>query len=266
MREIINQLKARSSMLRKAIAAAERDEGSFPEGGLRVSPGNGRVRFFQIHEDKSLPESYLNKEQRALAAALAQKEYNRQFLRKARQELDKIEKIIRQLEKNNPESAYDELSEHRRVLIKPYILTDMLYAKEWQSKAFKPNPFMLEMRIYDTRRGEKVRSKSEAILADMLYELGIPYHYEKPLNLGRGKVRYPDFTLLKTNTKEEIYLEHFGMLNDEEYRIKSLLKLDEYRKHGIYVGRNLLFTYETERSPLDIKGIEKMLKEILLLS
>jgi len=56
------------------------------------------------------------------------------------------------------------------------------------------------------------------------------------------------------------------MLNDEEYRIKSLLKLDEYREHGIYVGRNLLVTYETERSPLDIKGIEKMLKEILLLS
>ena len=128
---------------------------------------------------------------------------------------------------------------------------------------FKPNPYMEDMKIYDTRRGEKVRSKSEAILADILYGLGIPYHYEKPLYLGSGKVRYPDFTLLKIKSREEIYLEHFGMLDDDEYREKSLLKLDEYRKHGIYVGKNLIFTYETEKSPLDIKGIEKMLKEVM---
>ncbi len=140
----------------------------------------------------------------------------------------------------------------------------MLYAKEWQAEQFKPNPYMENMKIYDTRRGEKVRSKSEAILADILYGLGIPYHYEKPLYLGPEKIRYPDFTLLKINSRKEIFLEHFGMLDDEAYRNKSIFKLDEYRKHGIYLGKNLIFTYETENSPLDIKGIEKMLKDIIL--
>lgn len=263
MKKIIKQMKDRRSMLKRAIKAAKHDEASFPQGSLRVSPGNGRVRFFQVPEDKSLPEQYIKKGQMVLAAALAQKDYNRKFLGKAQQELDKIERIIRQLERDNAESAYEELSEHRKTLVKPYIQTDRLYAKDWQAKPFMPNPYMPEMKKYDTRRGEKVRSKSEAILADMLYRLGIPYHYEKPLNLGAGKVRYPDFTLLKVDTREEIYLEHFGLLNDEEYRNNSLLKLDEYRNHGIYVGKNLLFTYETEYSPLDIKGIEKMLKAIL---
>ncbi len=264
MEKIIEQLKGRSNLLRKAIAAAKHDEGSFPEGSLRISRGNGRIRFFQVPEDRSLPESYLKREQRDLAEALARKDYNSKFLKKAQNELDKIEKIVRQLERNNAESAYDELSEHRKSLVKPYILTDLLYAKEWQSMSFKPNPYMPEMKIYDTRRGEKVRSKSEAILADMLYRLGIPYHYERPLQLKSGKVRYPDFTLLQKVTREEIYLEHFGLLNDEEYRTNCLLKLDEYRKHGIYPGKNLLFTYESEKSPLDIKGIEKMLKDIML--
>lgn len=264
MKKILKLMKKRTTILKKAIAAAKHDESSFPEGRLRVSPRNGHVRFYQMMEDKKLDEKYLKRDQRALAGSLAQKDYNRMFLKTAQYELDKIERTIRLLEGNNTESLYDDLSEYRKMMVKPYIQTDTLYAEEWQAEQFEPNPYMENMKIYDTRRGEKVRSKSEAILADILYGLGIPYHYEKPLRLEARKIRYPDFTLLKINTRKEVFLEHFGLLDDEEYRNKSLLKLDEYRKHGIYVGKNLIFTYETENSPLDIKGIEKMLKEIML--
>ncbi len=264
MKKILTLMKKRVAILKKAIAAAERDEALFPEGSLRVSPRNGNVRYFQKMEDKNMPEKYLKREDKAIAASLAQKDYNRMFLRKAQYELDKLEKTIRSIEKNNADSVYDDLSGYRKMMVKPYIQPDMLYAKEWQAERFKPNQYMENMKIYDTKRGEKVRSKSEAILADILYGLGIPYHYEKPLYLGPGKTRYPDFTLLKINSREEIFLEHFGMLDDEEYRNNSFYKLDEYRRHGIYVGKNLIFTYETANSPLDIKGIEKMLKEIML--
>ncbi len=263
MKKILILMKKRAAILKKAIAVAKRAEATFPEGSLRVSPRNGSVRFFQRMEDKSLKERYLKKDEKALAELLAQKDYNRQFLKQAEYELDKIKKTIRLLEGNNADSVYDDLSEYRRKMVKPYIQSDMLYAKEWQAEQFKPNPYMENMKIYDTRRGEKVRSKSEAILADILFGLAIPYHYEKPLYLGPGKIRYPDFTLLKVKSRKEVFLEHFGMLDYEEYRNKTLLKLDEYRKHEIYVGKNLIFTYESENSPLDIKGIEKMLKEIM---
>ena len=109
-----------------------------------------------------------------------------------------------------------------------------------------------------------VRSKSEAIIADMLYDLGIPYHYECPIKLKGGQIRYPDFTILRTKTREVIYLEHFGLLDDEGYRRDALEKLDIYRTNGIYPGKNLLFTYETEYSPLDINGIKNMIKGIVL--
>ena len=39
----------------------------------------------------------------------------------------------------------------------------------------------------------------------------------------------------------------------------ALEKLDEYRSSGIYPGKNLIFTYETQYSPFDIKGIRKMI-------
>ena len=92
--------------------------------------------------------------------------------------------------------------------------------------------------------------------------MGIPYLYEQALKLRNGKIYYPDFTLLKKNTRETIYLEHLGLLDDETYRKSNLLKLDEYRANGIYIGKNLLITYETLDSPLDINGIRRMLKEI----
>ncbi len=144
----------------------------------------------------------------------------------------------------------------------PYILTDELYSARWEAKAYRTNPFNPDGKIYETRKGEMVRSKSEAILADMLYELGIPYHYEQELRLKDKKLRYPDFTLLKVKTREEIYLEHFGLLDDEQYRASCIDKLDEYRNSGIYPGKNLLITVESKDNPLDIGGTRKMLKDI----
>jgi hypothetical protein len=82
------------------------------------------------------------------------------------------------------------------------------------------------------------------------------------VQLGSGKKAYPDFTLLNTKTREEVYFEHFGLLDDEDYRGQALRKLNEYRRSGIFPGKNLLFSYETEDNPLDIKGVREMLKVI----
>ncbi len=70
--------------------------------------------------------------------------------------------------------------------------------------------------------------------------------------------------MLKKRTGEVVYLEHFGFMDDEDYRKENMYKLDLYRANGIYPGKNLLFTYETADNPLDINGIRRMLKDILL--
>ncbi|PWT29065.1 hypothetical protein [Butyrivibrio fibrisolvens] len=149
----------------------------------------------------------------------------------------------------------------RKKFVIQYISTSDLIAKGWQSKTFKPNPYKPEKKIFDTRRGEKVRSKSEAIIADTLYEFGIPYRYEYPVKMANGEIRYPDFMLLNLKTKQEIYFEHFGRMGDAGYRMDAMEKMDLYRASGIYPGKNLIFTYETEEKPLDIKGMRKMLLE-----
>ncbi len=136
--------------------------------------------------------------------------------------------------------------------------------RRWQSLHFKQNPYKPENKIYETKRGEIVRSKSEALIADILFYLRIPYHYEMPLKLGKGIIRYPDFTILKNKTREVYYFEHFGMMDNDEYRSKCFDKIDEYRKKGIYSGKNLIVTFETENIHLDIKGIREILRILLV--
>ena len=115
-----------------------------------------------------------------------------------------------------------------------------------------------------TERGERVRSKSEKIIADKLYMLGIPYRYEFPIVLEGNIKMYPDFTILKMPERKEVYLEHFGKLDDEAYINITIMKLNTYEKNGIYVGVNLFFTYETNRKALNVKALDKMLRTLFV--
>ncbi len=262
--DVIETIDARLFTLKKAISSAEKDEGNYPEGRLRVSESNNRYRYYRVTKKNDRDGKYIKRENAKMAEKLAKKDYNRIFLKQARYEVKKLEQLKEKLSNENGDMAYRGLSEARQILVVPYISTDEDFVKNWQEKPIKVNEYMEENKVYDTKRGEKVRSKSEAILADILYELSIPYHYEKALKMKDGTYKYPDFTLLNVKKREEIYLEHFGLLDDDEYRINSLIKMDEYRDNNIYPGKNLLFTYETEENPLDIKGIRKMLKEIMM--
>ena len=263
MNDVIAILFAQRDKLKGALKAAEREEGTFPEGRLRVNKSPKQTRYYQVLKDADTTGKYLSMQDKKTIRQLAQKDYNKVFLRNARAELKGIEKILKIYQKYNSEAVYDCLSKERKSLVTPYMITDKLYAEKWQSLTYKSNPFMIENKKYDTKKGDLVRSKSEAIIADMLFDLEIPYRYECALKLKNGQTRYPDFTLLKNKKREEIYLEHFGLLDNEEYRADCLRKLDEYKNSGIYIGKNLLFTYETENTPLDIKGIKRMLKEII---
>jgi hypothetical protein len=263
MNELIRKLNRRKELLEKAIKIALRDENKLPEGHLRVSKNKKQTRYYKMVANSDKTGEYLSKKELVTIRLLAQKDYNRLFLKVAASELKLLEKWLKQY-KSQAEDAYNFLSSERKSLVTPYILPDDLIVREWQSKKFKPNPYKPEKKIFATRRGEMVRSKSEAIIADMLYEMGIPYRYEYPVKMCNGEIKYPDFTLLKVKTREVIYFEHLGRMGDEEYRNDTREKMDLYRASGIYPGKNLMFTYETEEHPLDISGARKMLSEVFL--
>lgn len=115
-----------------------------------------------------------------------------------------------------------------------------------------------------TERGERVRSKSEKIMADYFYRHGIEYKYECPIYLkGMGTV-YPDFTFFSRWAGEEIYWEHNGKMDDPAYAEKAIRKIQAYENNGIFPGDRLILTYETERNVLSTGKIKQMVERYLV--
>ena len=118
-----------------------------------------------------------------------------------------------------------------------------------------------------TSFGLWVRSKSEAIIAELLYSLHIPFYYEKPLRIrginGQWRTVYPDFTFRLPDGRE-IYLEHLGMMNDAQYREKVYQKLTDYFANSIYPPHNLILTMDGPDGELDIASIHNLLQALIL--
>ena len=123
-----------------------------------------------------------------------------------------------------------------------------------------------EAHKYETIGKNLVRSKSEVIIADRFYKAGIPYRYEQLLLLDKKTMLryYPDFTILNKRTRKIIYWEHLGKLGDQDYCAENLNKLEDYARHGIIQGKNLILTYECDGKPLSTTMLDILIKEYLL--
>ena len=95
-------------------------------------------------------------------------------------------------------------------------------------------------RIYKTHDGNFVRSKSEVIIANLLYAAGMNYRYEESLEVDGAKI-LPDFTIYLPNGRK-IFWEHVGMLGVEKYDKRWAAKLNVYEK---YFSKDLRKTYES---------------------
>lgn len=95
-------------------------------------------------------------------------------------------------------------------------------------------------RIHHTLADAVVRSKSEVIIANMLYERDIPFRYEQPLHAPDRSFYIPDFTITWRGT--DYYWEHVGMLDRDDYRAHWERKRDWYRR--FFPGR-LIITEES---------------------
>ena len=83
--------------------------------------------------------------------------------------------------------------------------------------------------IHKTLSGDWVISKSEVIIANLLFERGIPFRYEEFLRAPDGSCYLPDFTI--TWKKKTYYWEHVGMLDVESYEREWREKKKWYENH-----------------------------------
>ena len=250
--------------LENIIAAVKRQLENTPPGSLRISTSKNGISYYHYQITDKGNGTYISRKNNDLIQKLAQKTYNEKVLKYAEKRLQYVKRLADSYDDNGIEGIYEQEHPGRQKWIHPIEPTwkqrvDEWLKEEYQGKGFKEtDPF-----IY-TERGERVRSKSEKILADYFYSHNIPYKYEHPLYLTGFGIVYPDFTVLSQRTRHEMYWEHNGRMDDPAYARKAVKKLQNYEKNNIFVGEKLILTYETEQSVIQTKDIERLARKYLV--
>lgn len=238
-----------------------------PPGVLNLHHSHGTVQYMFKTKPEDTQAVYLSKSKRTLIVELAQRDYEERFLHIAAQQR---ERLLKDQSRGRPCSAsvmyhalaavYENLKPYRKELVQPYILPDKLFIQSWLDQPYSGREFFPGDPLIFTKKGTRVRSRIERIMADTLDRMEIPYLYEYPLTLPSHKTIYPDFTILDVRERTTVLFEHFGMMNDILYRQQALNKIEQYLQAGFYPGYDLLYTFEGSSQGFDTRSFEFLIK------
>lgn len=259
-----NELIRRRMRLEKLKKEIMKEIKYAPDGNLRVVNRKSGVQYYHITEKGDTQGHYLRKAEREKVHMLAQKGYSIEMLAAIENEIRAIEDAMKyEYSDDSLGKIYDGMNEYRKALVRPYVLSDEEYVKQWESEIYKGKGFTDDATEHYTDKGERVRSKSEVDLANIFNELHIPYKYEHPIIIDDTITVYPDFTFLNVSERKECYLEHFGMMDDPGYlKTEFFLKMNSYIRNGYIPGINLFMTFESKANPLNKRDARKYIAAI----
>lgn len=258
---IKNDIRIRYDQLTNLIDTAEAKLKKLPSGMVRIKTYNDKVYYFKANSSGGNFGERIRPDEVQQAGQLAQSTYLKRIISCARRERTAIGNFIKRYPDIAPEDIYTTLSPQRRALVDPVYLPDDEYIRRWLDVPYEPKGFLETDPFFITSNKERVRSKSEQIIAERLSSAGIPYRYECPVNIN-SKTFYPDFTILKQSNRKVIYLEHFGMMDNPDYANNATKKINAYSNGGLIAGKNLFMTFETSRNPLDIRALNNLIDSV----
>lgn len=256
-------LKKRAEMLEKEIEARKQALLKAPEGKLRTIKYGKTFQYYIRTDGKDTHGDYIPKRNRKLASALAQKDYDKQLINFASEELMAIHEYLNATSMDAIGKICDNMHEGKRILVNPVYKDQATFVNAWEAVSYEPGYFMPGEKEHYTVKHERVRSKAEENIANMMAMYGIPYRYEFPMLLDNVE-RRPDFTCLNVRTRKEFIWEHFGMMDMEDYALKNVDKIGRYILNGYIPGDNFIMTFETQNKPLHSGVIKAMIENYLI--
>lgn len=277
MEKIIELAKEEIARLEKLNKKVDKQLINVPKGSLKSQNIKGKTYYYHQYmvKDNSkdnnvgsqLKIEYIKKDS-TLAKDLANKQYNSALKSTITNNLKCLKSFVNKYHADKMDNIYDNLSEARKKLVIPLYSTIKEQVRVWSEEEYEVNNNYPENLRYETEQGDIVRSKSEVIIANILYKHreDILYKYEKPLTLivdGREKQVHPDFTIINVHTGKITYWEHAGLMDDSHYVNEFVRKMNSYVANGFAIGRDVVVSYETQGLPLDIKVVKKMVQGII---
>lgn len=243
-----------------------------PKGCLKYQRKGRKTYFYHQFWDensKSWKRKYIKKENSLLMKELAQKHYYTEIYGVINRNVSALKDLIQKYHPENVQETYEDLSDVRKKLIEPLVISEEERIRQWNLEQYVSNSFHPENLRFETEQGDFVRSKSEVIIANILFQhkKDILYKYEKPLEVlvdRKIKTIYPDFTIMNIHTGKIWYWEHAGRMDDPIYANEFVKKTNTYVTNGFLPGKDVIFTYETMANPIEIFAIRGIVEEMVV--
>lgn len=262
--QLISDLNMRRDLICQMISDIQKRLKKAPEGSLRVVKKWNSYQYYQRSSQKDVQGQYIPRDNQTLAAALAQKDYDSKLLAALEKQLKAIDRFLKDYDPGAPISTFDDLTAPRKQLVTPEFVNDEDFVKQWQNVPYEKLGFKKDAPVFNTDRGERVRSKSEVLIANELYRHGIPYRYEFPVFSGGVLMAAPDFNCLNIRLRKEFYWEHLGMMGNDDYANRNAAKIEKYTLAKDFDETCLIVTFETDRHPLNTRVIEEKIMKYLV--
>lgn len=265
IKEFNTRLKELNSLVEKSNAQIKKYS-NYKDIRVHSCMSNGRSQFYYV-DNASQRKIFIKANDLKNYIKYFQRDYdmavNKKLL-KIQKKLTRVTRDLQEIDFSQIKEIYQKQAPSKKSYITPLIETDEAFIARWyEENQGGKNTYPIEGNIY-TSKGEHVRSKSEKILADLFEKYDIPYVYEPMLKLNNGHVVSPDFALLNTRQRKTIYWEHLGLIDQEEYAVKNLLKLQSYEDSGIVLGENLFISMESTKQWMNTKIVEMYIKNMFL--
>ena len=261
---LLDSLVSREEELKKIIKEKKAAVKRGPKGFLKT--GFRRGRYYEYYWRQKAGERYrfIPKKNSKFAASLAQRDYDLQVLRAAKKEQELISELIKMHTPDAIDAAYTRSAAARKVLIRPVWPSDEEFREEWLKQDSCQKGFADDAPEYYTVNGERVRSKTEILIANSLLKLGVAYLYECSLLLAGFGTVHPDFSVLDLKNRRTILWEHLGRMDDPDYVERAVRRINAYLKNGYVIGETLILTFETGKQPISTVQIENLIKHYFL--
>ena len=257
--EIVIQQKA----IKHLIDIKQHDIDNSPSGSLRIIKNRNQFQYYLRKTKQDTEGTYIPRRDHDVVVRLAQKDYDTKLLAELEKQLKAMERFLKDFNPDAAQQVYEKLTEPRKALIDKGFLTDEEFVSQWLDEPYRKLSFKNDEPEYYTAKGERVRSKSEILIADALNRNGVPYKYECPFCINGVPVAAPDFKCLNLRQRQDYYWEHLGMMGDQNYINKNIRKLEMYTLAKEFDESKLILTFESEHHPLNTRVIEEKIRRYL---
>lgn len=199
------------------LAGARNEIDRLPKGRLRCTNCRGTEQFY-------VDGKYISRNKSEIVKGVAQREYLEQTIPVMEERLSLLYGLRENYASHELENQYNKVCPARKGIIVPIFEPVEEKVKHFLEEEYEPGIFEeTNNSEFYTEKGERVRSKSELLIAEHLNRYGIPYRYEKPLELKdrcRIVICRPDFTTMNKRTSRLFIYEHLGRMDDTDYVAK----------------------------------------------